>query len=105
MKDLIVSKASLSISYLGVWQWTASGFPLKNVEGTNVYPGLNVNECQYLCEITQNCLYFVYNIGYSRCRIKFGLADEIGAFGFNSNTFIGHKLSSSKYLCKISTIT
>ena len=81
---------------LGVWHWTASGFPLKNVEGNQVYPGLNVNECQELCEITKNCLYFVYNSVSRICRIKYGLADEGGAFRYASNALTGHKRSPSK---------
>ena len=80
----------------GVWEWTAVGFPLKNVERTNAYPGLNVNECQYLCEITQNCLYFVYNSVSKRCYLKYGLADEGGVFG-PSGSLTGHKRSSSKF--------
>ena len=96
---MIVSNTSLSIIYvlhlqLGVWHWTAAGFPLKNVEGNNVYPGLNVNECQYLCEITLNCLYFVHNSDSTKCYIKYGLSDE-GFFG-PSGSLTGHKRSSSK---------
>ena len=81
---------------LGVWHWTASGFPLKNVEGNQVYPGLNVNECQELCEITQKCLYFVYNTVETKCYIKYGLKDEGGAFQLSSTTLTGHKRSVSK---------
>ena len=101
-KDVIVSHEHITInielSQLGVWNWTASGFPLKNVEGNNVYPGLNVNECQKLCEITQNCFYFVYNTYNSanpKCYIKYGLAKEGGTFK-PSSSLTGHKRSSSK---------
>ena len=80
---------------LGVWHWTAAGFPLKNVEGTNVYPGLNINECQELCEITQNCLYFVYTTTNFGCYMKYGLADMGGQFGPFGH-FTGQKRSPSK---------
>ena len=50
------------------------GFPLKNVGGNNAYPGLNVNECADLCEITTNCLYFEHT--GIHCLLKYGTADR-----------------------------
>ena len=62
-----------------------------------MYPGVNVNECQQLCEITQNCLYFVYDITSKRCYLKYGLADEGGAFGPSTTALTGHEFSPSKF--------
>ena len=82
---------------LGVQNWTASGFRLENVEGNNVYPGVNVNECQKLCEITQNCLYFVYGITSKLCYLKYGLSDEGGQFRPSTTAWTGHKFGPSKF--------
>ena len=75
----------------------ASGFPLKNVDGDQVYPGINVNDCQELCEITQNCLYFVHGIDIKNCYLKYGLADEGGQFRPSTTALTGHKFSPSKF--------
>ena len=67
------------------------GFPLKNAEGTNRYPGLNVNECAELCENTTNCLYFqVFQQGNSKnCYLKYGLSQNI--MKYNPAISIGYK--------------
>ena len=84
--------------YLGVQKWTASGFPLNNVEGRNVYPSVNINECQELCEITKNCLYFVHGTKTNNCYVKYGLANEGLAFGASNDALTGHRFSPSKFI-------
>ena len=63
-----------------------------------MYPGVNVNECQELCEITQNCLYFVYGIDTNKCYLKYGLADEDQSWGPSYVSKTGHKYSTGKFI-------
>ena len=71
------------------------GYPLKNEEGTNRYPGLNVNECAEFCEITTNCLYFqlsqqwFYGKWQFYCYLKHGLSQYPARV--NSYISIGYK--------------
>ena len=76
------------------------GFYLSNYARNNVYRSVTVEECQYLCEITDQCRYFIYDLKSlmsggpfkNKCHLKFGVGRQIdlegGAFG--------HKYSSGK---------
>ena len=76
------------------------GFYLSNYARDNVYSSVTVDECQYLCEITDQCRYFIYDLKSAmsggpfenKCHLKFGVGSRIylegGAFG--------HKYSSGK---------
>ena len=70
-----------------------AGYPLNNVGGTNEYPGLNVNECAELCDITTNCFYFQHN-GYY-CFLKYGITKN--PMGTNPQNKIGYKNIASKF--------
>ena len=83
------------------------GFYISNYDyvGSNVYRSVTVEECQYLCEISDQCRYFIYDLKSlmsggpfeNKCHLKFGVGRRIelegGAFG--------HKYSSGneKYIC------
>ena len=64
-----------------------AGYPLKNVDGTNEYPGLNVNECAELCEITTYCLYFQHS--GKHCYLKYGITEQ--PLGADSRFRLGYK--------------
>ena len=75
-----------------------SGFPLSNKDGGgNKYPGLNVNECAKLCEITTDCLYFQYNGVH--CYLKYGLLDRRNEVETNSKYQVGYKNIAGVYSC------
>ena len=87
-----------------------NGFPLRNFGfGLNGwYSRVTVEECQYLCEISDLCRYFNFNFNYvakpssiqyeNICELKFGgtkkeAMEGNGAFGHkyssgNTNTFV-----------------
>ena len=79
---------------------TYQGYPLANYAGSNTYSQVTVDECQYLCEISDLCRYFNYvnkNEYYEQaCFLQFGVGrrriyDEkiIG-----EGASFGHKYSS-----------
>ena len=66
------------------------GLPLLNYAGTHGYSRVTLEECQYLCEITDLCRYFDYVVNSSPeyknvCYLQFGvgyrIANDGGAFG------------------------
>ena len=68
-----------------------SGYGLSNVQGNNMYPGLELSECQQLCQKTSQCFYFNYNTeeAKTRCFLKYGMGNK----GEKSNAYFGHKES------------
>ena len=78
------------------------GYPLRNYAGVNIYMSVTVDECQYLCEISDLCRYFnhIIEIGdvVNACYLDFG----IGAMNRNpiykDNGAFGHKYSSGKQM-------
>ena len=75
------------------------GYPLANYAGSNIYSQVTVDECQYLCEISDLCRYFNYvnkNKNYEQaCFLKFGvgkLVTDEKAIGEGPS--FGHKYSS-----------
>ena len=76
--------------------FTGEGFALKKKGGNNAYPNLTLGECQELCEITDNCLYFKldsYPTGRN-CQLFYGM----GEWRFSTSTFkpyFGHKYNPS----------
>ena len=72
------------------------GFPLRNYGTKNSYSRVTLDECQYLCEISDLCQYFNYapevQLGkplktfYDLCYLKFGVGKKVnitnGAFGY-----------------------
>ena len=73
------------------------GYPLRNYGVSNIYSRVTVDECQYLCELSDLCRYFNYAVKNSKneeaCYLKFGVgrrADVVGAYG--------HKYSTGKKL-------
>ena len=77
-----------------------SGFPVNNKDGGgNKYPGLNVNECSELCEITTDCLYFQYT--GVLCYLKYGLLDRKNVVKPNSDYQVGYKKIAG-YPCPVS---
>ena len=67
------------------------GFPLYNYEGSSVYSQVTVDECQYLCQITDLCRYF--NYGSDKfCNLKFGVGKKVykygGSFGYKNSSGI-----------------
>ena len=72
-----------------------SGYGLSNVQGNNMYPGLELSECQQLCQKTSQCFYFNYNteLAKTRCFLKYGM----GSKGEKTKAYFGHKESGRKY--------
>ena len=73
------------------------GFPLNNYGGKNFYQEVSVEECQYLCEITDQCQYFNYNIDENSfsntCFLKYGVGRKE-----DFNGLFGHKYSPGNKL-------
>ena len=64
----------------------------------NNYSIVTVDECQYLCEISDLCRYFNYNYDTKACFLKFGVGkikDFNGAFGHKYSS--GDKTTSVLY--------
>ena len=72
------------------------GFPLFNYAGYNTYGSVTVDECQYLCEISDLCRYFNYRIDMNTCFLKFGVG--YNNTEFKNNGAFGHKYSSGKQI-------
>ena len=75
-----------------------SGFPLKNYASTNVYSRVTVEECQYLCEISDRCRYFNYVVKnlkfYNACYLKFGVGEKVtGETTIGNGGVFGNKYS------------
>ena len=75
-----------------------NGFPLRNFDGlTGWYSRVTVEECQYLCEISDLCRYFNYVVKSTYmqyenfCELKFGGTKKEAKEG---NGAFGHKYSS-----------
>lgn len=49
-----------------------------------------------LCEITKNCLYFVYSASTIECFLKYGIAEEgsVSSFSSTNKLGLGHKFSA-----------
>ena len=103
----IMSAASNSISVKNIAGYVYQGFPLRNYGNFhNIYSQVTVDECQYLCEISDLCQYFNYvtetdmDVGedededmvtlYKACYLKFGVGKRTekanGAFGYKYST-------------------
>ena len=64
------------------------GFNLVNHgRGNHGYAGLELTECQELCEKTENCRYFNHNKMNDKCFLKYGM----GTRKANANFVHGHK--------------
>ena len=75
-----------------------SGFPLRNFANTNEYGKVTVDECQYMCQIASECLYYNHN-EHNVCWLKYGIgkkskADEPP----NLLRYMGNKYSSGEEL-------
>ena len=68
-----------------------AGFPLLNYAKTSFYSRVTVEECQYLCEISDLCRYFIYND--NGCYLYFGVGEKVSPIT-NTNTVFGNKYSS-----------
>ena len=78
------------------WGYHYNGFPLVNYEkDTNFYLFVySVEECQYLCQITDLCQYFNYDIDKLICYLKFG----IGQKSDHDNDYVfGHKYAYGEF--------
>ena len=93
----IMSAASNSISVKNIAGYVYQGFPLRNYGNFhNIYSQVTVDECQYLCEISDLCQYFNYisekqqgtppKTYYELCYLKFGVGEKKavtnGTFGY-----------------------
>ena len=58
-----------------------AGFPLLNYAKTSFYSRVTVEECQYLCEISDRCRYFNYVVKNSKfdnaCYLMFGVGAKV----------------------------
>ena len=75
------------------------GYPLVNYARFNFYSQVTVDECQYLCEISDLCQYFNYvykNENYEHaCFLKFGVGKRItDPRLIGEGASFGHKYSS-----------
>ena len=77
--------------------YTGSGFPLKNNGGTNSFHNLTLSECQKLCEITENCLYFKLNesLTETNCQLYYGMGHWELSISSLSKMYFGHKYNPS----------
>ena len=65
---------------------------MKNVGGTNAYHSLTLSQCQQLCHMTTQCLYFSWKKG-GYCYL---LRNNVGMIKDDekyNNTFLGHRNS------------
>ena len=73
-----------------------SGFPLNNFEAVNFYEELSLDECQYLCQITDQCLFFNYSNQSRICYLKHGMGEKKKSTGLVGDYF-GNKYSSGTF--------
>ena len=73
------------------------GFPLNNYGGENSYQFVTVEECQFLCEISEMCQYFNYALKNGKfektCFLKYGMGMKVTVEGS-----FGHKYSPGEDL-------
>ena len=70
------------------------GFPLRNFNGTNFYFFVSLEECQYLCEINDYCMFFNYLEDMRGCWLKFGAGKKVSEKNIKEAGYFGHKYSS-----------
>ena len=62
------------------------GFPLDRPVGQNNYGMVSLADCQFLCNITDQCLFFNFNRTEGTCWLKYGMGerfeDDNFTFGF-----------------------
>ena len=77
--------------------YTGIGFALKNEGGTNSFHNLTLSECQKLCEITENCLYFKLNesLTETNCQLYYGMGHWELSISSLSKMYFGHKYNPS----------
>ena len=73
------------------------GFPLRNFARENAYEKVTVDECQYLCQITKECLYFNHNVD-DVCWLKFGIGFKKKVDDPDPSRYMGNKYSSGEEL-------
>ena len=70
------------------------GFHLYNQAGLSCYQYLSLDECQLLCQITDQCLYFNAN-SQQHCCLKYGVGEKGSA---QVGRYFGNKYSSGDEL-------
>ena len=73
------------------------GFPLRNFGNENAYGKVTVDECQYLCQIARECLYYNHNVD-KVCWLKFGIGFKKKVDDPDPSRYIGNKYSSGEEL-------
>ena len=65
------------------------GFPLDRPVGQNNYGMVSLADCQFLCNITDQCLFFNFNRTEGTCWLKYGMGerfeDDNFMFGLSRN--------------------
>ena len=71
------------------------GFPLRDFANTNAYDKVSVDECQYLCQIARECLYYNHN-EHGVCWLKYGIGKKKEVNSPDDTRYMGNKYSSGE---------